>query len=186
MSRSIRTGALAIAIVFLTAVASCAASARTTVLPAPIPTPLTAAKKAFVANGVDQAGFPAADGIFNDFYAKLQRWGRYELVTSPAEADIILQISVRAPYVYYVNNLVNLTQLEFQLQARDPKSNVLIWTTSVTPRGAGSSSGARKSYADTNTKLIDLFASQIGTAPLPKPAPNPKKPSRPPPVLFPH
>lgn len=66
---------------------------------APIPAQILAAKKVFIANGGgDVSGYDAAtfsggpDRAYNEFYAVMKAWGRYELVASPSEADLVFEI----------------------------------------------------------------------------------------------
>jgi hypothetical protein len=71
--------------------------------PPPPPPPAIAAQIAnartvFVSNrgedGVAAANLPGgADACYNTFYASLQQWGHYQLVNSPKDADLILEIS---------------------------------------------------------------------------------------------
>ena len=63
---------------------------------APIPAQIGAARKVFIANdGADLAGqavFKRAgepEAAYNHFYAAMQAWGRYELVSTPADADLV-------------------------------------------------------------------------------------------------
>ncbi len=67
--------------------------------PAPIPVQIVAAQKVFIANGGgDKSGYDAAehsggpDRAYNEFYAVMKAWGRYELVGSPGEADLVFEI----------------------------------------------------------------------------------------------
>jgi hypothetical protein len=67
---------------------------------APVPAQVINAKRAFVANGAGDND-PAiskytngADGLYNQFYADIKTLGRYELVSSPADADIILELKI--------------------------------------------------------------------------------------------
>jgi hypothetical protein len=61
------------------------------------------AKKVFLSNaGADSGLFPHPftgdpDRAHNEFYAGVVSWGRYELVTSPAEADLVFEIRLMAP-----------------------------------------------------------------------------------------
>jgi hypothetical protein len=62
------------------------ASKKKVVPPAPLPSAISDAKKVFVTNaGGNQLAF-------DEFYAQIKQWGRYQLVGSPAEADIILEL----------------------------------------------------------------------------------------------
>ncbi len=82
----------------------------------PIPSQVLAAQKIFIANGGGDIYEVA--GIYNEFYADMKAWGHYQLVGSPSEADLILEIS-----------RVNLgTTPAIKLELRDPKANTLLWT----------------------------------------------------------
>ncbi len=70
---------------------------------APVPALLLNAKKVFLSNaGADSGLFPHPftgdpDRAYNEVYAGVVSWGRYELVTSPADADLVLEIRLMAP-----------------------------------------------------------------------------------------
>src|SRR6266478_3790075 len=64
--------------------------------PAPIPAQILTAKKVFIANGGgDESRYEAAsysggpDRAYNEFYAAMKTWGRYELVAAPGDADLV-------------------------------------------------------------------------------------------------
>src|SRR5215813_3312440 len=66
---------------------------------APIPSPIPNAKKVFIANaGADalvaalDQGKGTGDRFYNIFYAAMKTWGHYELLDSPAGADLVLEI----------------------------------------------------------------------------------------------
>ena len=64
--------------------------------PAPVPSPIAAAKKVFISNapgGNLPASFGGTDRTYNEFYAAVKGWGHYELVAAPSDADLILEIS---------------------------------------------------------------------------------------------
>ena len=70
---------------------------------APVPALLGNAKKIFVSNaGADSGLFPHPfsgdpDRAYNQFYADLTSWGRYQIVSSPAEADLVFELQLSAP-----------------------------------------------------------------------------------------
>jgi hypothetical protein len=69
----------------------------------PVPSAILSAKKIFVSNaGADSGLFPSpfsgdTNRGYNQFYAGLQATGQYELVTDPAEADLVLELQLTAP-----------------------------------------------------------------------------------------
>jgi hypothetical protein len=70
---------------------------------APVPPMLLDAKKVFISNaGADSGLFPHPftgdpDRAYNEFYANVESWGRYQLVATPAEADLIFELQLTAP-----------------------------------------------------------------------------------------
>ena len=107
--------------------------------PAPIPSQIATAKKVFIANsGGDDPGIYEplfnrdVDRSYNLFYAAMKSAGRYELVGSPAEADLLFEIrfavSVSVADVYYGGGGGgSRCDPQFRLEIRDPKTNVLLW-----------------------------------------------------------
>jgi hypothetical protein len=70
---------------------------------APVPQALMKAKKIFLSNaGADSGLFPHPfsgdpDRAFNQFYADVVSWGRYQVVATPAEADLVFELQLSAP-----------------------------------------------------------------------------------------
>jgi hypothetical protein len=70
---------------------------------APVPAPLLSARKVFISNaGADSGLFPHPfsgdpDRPYNEFYADIKSWGRYELVNDPADADLVFELQLTAP-----------------------------------------------------------------------------------------
>jgi hypothetical protein len=62
--------------------------------PAPIPLQITAGKRVFISNATGESNLPpdVGDTTYNQFYASLKSWGRYELVSTPADADLVFEI----------------------------------------------------------------------------------------------
>lgn len=70
---------------------------------APLPPQLLAAKKIFLSNaGADSGLFPHPftgdpDRAYNEFYANIESWGHYQVVDTPAEADLVFELQLTAP-----------------------------------------------------------------------------------------
>ena len=105
--------------------------------PAPIPSLILAAKKVFVANGGgDESPFDTPqysggpDRLYNEFYAAMKSWGRYELVGDPGEADLVFEIRLtlvqpRRSAPLGENNPEYDSQ--FHLVIRDIKTHETLW-----------------------------------------------------------
>lgn len=100
---------------------------------APVPTQIASAKKVFISNmGTDSmsaAAFRyerAENKPYDEFYAAVKAWGRYQLVDSPADADLIYEIGFTAP----ITDVGRLTahQPQFNLSIVDPRTHFRLWT----------------------------------------------------------
>jgi hypothetical protein len=104
---------------------------------APVPPTLFTAKKVFVSNaGADSGLFPSPfsgspDRPYNQFYAALQGWGRYELVADPEEAELVFEIQLIAPNGPANPNKQNGASDPlpmFRLSILDRKTHYILWT----------------------------------------------------------
>jgi hypothetical protein len=70
---------------------------------APVPPQLLDARKVFISNaGADSGLFPHPftgdpDRAYNELYANVESWGRYQIVATPAEADLVFELQLMAP-----------------------------------------------------------------------------------------
>jgi hypothetical protein len=108
------------------------ARAQHTTLNAPVPSQIQQAQTIFLTNSAADPNFPIdPTKAYNDIYAELQTWGRYKLVNSPEQADLVLQLRDIAPITDVTGNrggVYSVTSPAFQLTILDPKSNIAIWT----------------------------------------------------------
>jgi hypothetical protein len=100
-----------------------------------------AARKVFIANaGADiiaQATFKRAgqpDQAYNHFYAAMQSWGKFELVSNPADADLVFEIRFTAPQYY--NGTLATYEPQFGLNIVDAKTHFLLWSLAEPVEGA--------------------------------------------------
>ncbi|HZR27177.1 MAG TPA: hypothetical protein VFA71_00240 [Terriglobales bacterium] len=92
---------------------------------APLPVQIQAAKKVFISN----AGGELRDWFtggpnrhYDQFYAAMKNWGRYELVTTPADADLIFEIRATGLYLSEAEEIP-----KFELAIYEPKTHVVLW-----------------------------------------------------------
>ncbi len=111
---------------------------------APVPPAIYEAKKVFVSNaGADRGLFPHPfsgdpDRAYNEFYADVQALGRYQLVASPDDADLVFELQLNAP-----NGPSNADKQKgasdplpmFRLVVYERKSHYILWalTESIDP-----------------------------------------------------
>ena len=108
-------------------------AAEAGIAPAPIPTQIATARKVFIANGGgDDGSFEnrvfegGPDRSYNQFYAAMKKAGKYELVGSPAEADLIFEIQFLLPPSTAGSNNIGFDP-QFRLVVRDPRTNAVLW-----------------------------------------------------------
>ena len=92
---------------------------------APVPTPLLNGKRAFISYEIgDVSAFPSKysggpERAYNEFFADMKDWGRYELVMDPKEADVVFAIRfVDAPGLAYPQMRVGIS---------DARTHVALW-----------------------------------------------------------
>jgi len=120
----------AVSCVSFFAIGATAAEPGADIPQAPLPAQILSAKRVFIAySGAENLSLPLmtvfsgkSDRVYNEFYALMKDWGRYDLVSSPAQADLVFTIGqefsgLRAPEIGRV-----------RLDIRDPRSNVLLWS----------------------------------------------------------
>ena len=104
----------------------CMSTARAQeVFAAPVPSQILTAKKVFISNGGSQS-FSMSERYtgeayrgYNQFYGALQKSARFQLVATPAEADLVLEIATRVPVA---------APDHLQLTIYETKSHFVLWS----------------------------------------------------------
>ena len=103
----------------------------------PIPPAIAAAKNIFVSNaGADSGLFPEPftgdpDRPYTEFYSALKATGDFTVVGDPAQADLVLELRLFAPYGPTNANKQNGTadpRPMFRLVVYDGKTHYILWT----------------------------------------------------------
>ena len=101
---------------------------------APVPSPITAARKVFIANAPGSnlpASFGGPDRTYNEFYAAMKSWGHYELVAAPSDADLILEISFTSSLSGVggtsTSGPISYNYTELRLVILDARMHVPLW-----------------------------------------------------------
>jgi hypothetical protein len=131
---------------------------------APVPVQVLNAKRVFIANGAgdNDPGITkytyGPDGLYNQFYADIKTVGRYDIASSPSDADVVLELKVE--YAVYIHDF---PYPKFRVDVRDPKTNVLLWSFTEPVNGAFLAKTGRKNVSQAVAKLADDLK-KIGTA----------------------
>src|SRR5271155_3172451 len=102
----------------------------------PVPPAIAAAKMVFISNaGADSGLFPEPfsgdpDRAYSEFYAAIKAFGKYELVSDPSQADLILELQLTAPNGPSRGSKVNGASDPvpmFRLVIYDRKTHYVLW-----------------------------------------------------------
>lgn len=127
---------------------------------APVPESLASAKRVFIGNaGVDGTSFEAfakagdASEPYDVFYAAMKKWGRYELVGSPADADLVMEIRFAAP----MTDCGKLTSYKpaMELAVLDGKTHFQVWAITAPVEGAFRKSTWNRNIQTGAAMLVD-------------------------------
>jgi hypothetical protein len=128
------------------------------ILPAPIPAQIGSAKRLFISNAGEEAFFRlpkdamyrgGANRAYNQFYAAMKSWGRYELVSAPADADLVFEIGFIEKYEG------TLPVFQFKLVVLDLKTHVALWTITEYAEPAGMAKNREKNYDLAMSALVE-------------------------------
>lgn len=134
--------------------------------PGPIPNQIVAAKRVFIANaGGDERWHDdplytgGADRSYNQFYAAMKGAGKYELVGTPSDADLIFEIEFLVPTAEPpASGRLDLAAVpfdpQFRLTIRDPKTNVLLWGFTEHLQWAILRSNRDKNFDEAMTRIL--------------------------------
>ena len=123
---------------------------------APVPSQIASARKVFIANGGYESAIPPwFDGGpnrgYNQFYSAMKNWGHYQLVSTPADADLVFEILLqRASEEGH-----NIPRYGFRVTILDPKSHVVLWAVSQEVKGGVLSKSIESNYDKALTALVD-------------------------------
>jgi hypothetical protein len=96
---------------------------------APVPAQITGAEKVFISDteGMFDVSLWSgkADRLYNEFYAAMKTWGRFQLVDAPSGADLVLHPSIsNPPCIGFARCRADPVM---RLEAIDPKTGIVLW-----------------------------------------------------------
>ncbi|HTT22501.1 MAG TPA: hypothetical protein VMG82_26475 [Candidatus Sulfotelmatobacter sp.] len=134
---------------------------------APIPMQILTARRVFIANGggddpgiAEQLFSGGPDRAYYQFYAAMKSAGHYELVGSPAEADLLFEIRFtvipdkRPSGFWGAQGTSDANDAVFRLEIRDPKMNALLWAYNEHMEWAVLQSNRDKNFDQALTRLV--------------------------------
>jgi hypothetical protein len=136
---------------------------------APVPEQLKAAKKIFIGNagadGMSSAAFARAGDVnqaYDVFYAAMKEWGRYKLVGSPADADLVMEVRFETPMTDCGNASSYTPTME--LKVLDGKTHFQLWTVTAPVQPAFRKETWNKNVEKGAAMLVDGLKKVSGEA----------------------
>ena len=145
MKRIAKIGIVCVlAVIALAAAPNLEAQQASNPAPAPVPLQILTAKKVFVSNGDGDEMFNVPNLTYNTFYAAMKSWGKYELVSAPADADLVLEVRFASgPYP------------ALRLVILDPKTHVVLWHIVDAVQTWAREATGRKNFDQGMTTLVE-------------------------------
>ena len=122
---------------------------------APIPIQITTARKVFISYGIGDADPGAPNLTYNEFYALMKGWGKFELMRAPADADLIFEIRF----------VSGISDAQLLLTIVDPKTHVVLWPFVQHVEHSSRESGRRKKFDEAMDDLIGDLKKLTSQAP---------------------
>ena len=116
---------LTLMICYLALSATLTAKTRKDVPPAPLPGVIVSAHKVFLSNG------GGSDLAYDAFYSEMKKWGKYQIVGSPEDAELIVELAYQVEnlgtHVWSSTNTYTGTTQMYSRRLTDPKLILTIY-----------------------------------------------------------
>jgi hypothetical protein len=123
--------------------------------PAPVPTQIVTGKKVFVSNALGESITPlgSAELNYNQFYTSMKSWGRYELVSAPADADLVFEIRYETLFGP-VHDGFSEQYPQIRLTILDPRTRIVLWAFTEPVRAFAKKSTGLQNYQHAMDTLL--------------------------------
>ena len=131
---------------------------------APVPPQIATAKHVFISNGGQDTGrlddySGHQDRCYNQFYAALKGWGRYQLADGPGDADLVMEIRFANPptsvNVVKGDAMFPFDDPRFTLTIFDAKTHFVLWSLTEHAAPARLKSNRDKNFDQGLANLVD-------------------------------
>ena len=137
---------------------------------APIPAQIASAQRVFISNTggasfetvIDQTVFDGGpDRPYNEFYALMKDWGRFQIVSSPGDADLVFAIG----WVVTDTGLRLPVLGELHAVVIDPRTHVTLWSLTQYVRGALLLGNRDKNFDQAMSMILNRLKTLASPAP---------------------
>lgn len=133
---------------------------------APVPGQIISAKLVFISNaGSESYGSESyfrltrydggPDRFYNQFYAAMKSWGRYELAGSPVNADMVCEVRFTSPIVDKQQRLDLVYDPQLNLTFVDPKTRVPLWSLTEHIETAQNREADNRNFDQALSRIVD-------------------------------
>ena len=133
---------------------------------APVPEQILKAKKVFISNLGDDCNPRGAiifsggpDRAYDQFYAEIKSWGRYDLEATPAGSDLVFEIRFHCPTaaidVIKGSSVGPGYDPQLMVAILDPKMHVTLWALYEHVRAALLQANRDKNFDQAIVRLVD-------------------------------
>ena len=147
---------------------------RKDVPPAPLPEAIARAKSAFLTNG------GGSDLAYDEFFAQMRKWGRFQVAPSPSEAELIIQLRYfvedKGTRVWSSTNTYTgetrvhsrqVTDPQLEIDVYDAKTKDLLWSVTDHRRLAVREKNREKETINSADRLVLELQERIEPPPPP-------------------
>ena len=147
------------------------AKTRKDIPPAPLPGAVVKAHKVFLSNG------GGSDLAYDAFYSDIKKWSKYQIVGSPDDADLIVELAYRVvdrgTRVWSSTNTYNgatdvhsreITDPQLVLTIYDAKTKNSLWSTIDHRRLARLEKNREKEMINSADRLVEELQSRSGAS----------------------
>lgn len=147
---------------------------------APLPSQVVTAKKVFIAKGMGATARTVEGGFdiaFDAFYSEIKKWGRYDVVGSPDEAELVFEVTYTVEnggtHVWSSTNTYNgttqvhsaqLINAQLTVVLLDARSKTELWSSAVVPGKAFLKSNQEKEMAKAGEKLASNVEQRVDSS----------------------
>jgi hypothetical protein len=147
------------------------AKGRKDVPPAPLPAIIVDAQRVFLTNG------GGSDLAYDAFYSAMKKWGKYQIVGAPDEADLIVELAYRVEHggtrVWSTTNSYDkstqvhsaeIVDPQLVLTIYDAKSKNSLWSTVDHRRLARRQKNREKETVNSAERLVEELKTRVRIA----------------------
>jgi hypothetical protein len=149
---------------------------KSPVPPAPLPKQIISSKTVFIAKGPGSDPYlkGGAELAFDTFYADVKEWGKYRIVSSPEEADLVLELSYSSQQVgthvwSATNTYTGSTQVysspnmdpRVSLNVYDRKTGFVLWSAAEARDAARRQKNREKNLVNAVHEMVTNLRSRV-------------------------